>query len=93
MTAAGGAWFAVLRLGRVEEAVGALGAVRLARDRRRGMAAGWIYGWVWWWWWRGVWVEAVGEAVARRIRNQLLAASVSGEGGCAQGWRRRSGEG
>ena len=40
MTAAGGALLAVLRRGRVDEAVGAgaLGAVRLARDRRRGMA-------------------------------------------------------
>lgn len=40
MTAEGGGWLAVPRLGRVEEAVGAaLGAVRAARDRRRGMAA------------------------------------------------------
>jgi len=45
MRAAGGAWFAVFRLGRVEEAVGALGAVRFARDRRRGMAACWM-GWM-----------------------------------------------
>jgi hypothetical protein len=46
MTAAAGDWFAVPRRGRVEEAVGALGAVRgagAARDRRRGMIAcsGW----------------------------------------------------
>jgi hypothetical protein len=48
MTAAAGDWFAVLRRGRVEEAAGALGAVRgagagAARDRRRGMIAygGW----------------------------------------------------
>jgi hypothetical protein len=43
MTAAGGGWLVVPRLGRVEEAVGAtLGAVRAARDRRprrAGMAA------------------------------------------------------
>jgi hypothetical protein len=41
MTAAAGGWFAVLRRGRVDEAVGvALEAVReagAARDRRRGM--------------------------------------------------------
>jgi hypothetical protein len=40
MTAAAGDWFTVPRRGRVEEAVGALGAVRgagAARDRRRGM--------------------------------------------------------
>lgn len=42
MTAAGGGWLVVPRLGRVDEAVGAaLGAVRLVRDRSRrgGMAA------------------------------------------------------
>lgn len=40
MTAAGGGWLVVPRLGRVDEAVGvALGAVRAARDRNRGMTA------------------------------------------------------
>lgn len=47
MTAAAGDWLAVPRRGRVEEAVGALGAVRGAagggRARRRGMA-GWVVG-------------------------------------------------
>jgi hypothetical protein len=46
MTAAGGGLLAVPRLGRVEEAVGvALGAVRFARDRSRGIAAASGGGW------------------------------------------------
>jgi hypothetical protein len=83
MTAAGGAWLAVLRLGRVEEAVGALGAVRLARDRRRGMAA----------WWRGCWVGG-GRCRWRRLAKEGAQDQEAAEGEDVRRdmWR-RSGEG
>lgn len=62
MTAAGGALLAVLRRGRVDEAVGAgaLLAVRLARERRRGM---WAV--VMEWWCNEVWCGCGGQQAGR----------------------------